>query len=425
MSKFQEYSLSRVVHLSQNKFCGILRDRLLQDDMRVQSEEESESNNFSPLLFNHNFVDYEVEKDQGIRVRAVDVENSEVRDIYCKYLIGCEGVGSKIRDSIGGELIGELGISDFINIHFKSKQLGEAIKRKNVHGMLYFIYNTNIATILVNHSTEDGEFVLQTPYFPPIQELSDITDQVARDMVLSSINSDKSVGNPLAFEKEPAEITEIDEILGVGHWTMSACTSDVMGDHRKNVYIAGDAAHSVPPAGGYGMNAGISDAHNLAYKIADAELNSNTDGLRFYDKERRFINTLTGRFASINFQKGEAIVNKLNVDIESFKSFSKTFYNTVPSFISSTLGKAAVNIAQSTALNFSMQSHLIKEKKAYLSDIENGISLLYPNLEYSYSYPMNEAHAEEITQFLEQNYDSRDYIPVNSVGSLLPLFKFW
>jgi 2-polyprenyl-6-methoxyphenol hydroxylase-like FAD-dependent oxidoreductase len=35
-----------------------------------------------------------------------------------------------------------------------------------------------------------------------------------------------------------------------------------------NVFLAGDAAHQFPPAGGFGMNTGIQDAHNLAWKLA-------------------------------------------------------------------------------------------------------------------------------------------------------------
>ena len=34
------------------------------------------------------------------------------------------------------------------------------------------------------------------------------------------------------------------------------------------VLLAGDAAHRFPPAGGFGMNTGIQDAHNLAWKLA-------------------------------------------------------------------------------------------------------------------------------------------------------------
>ena len=317
----------------------------------------------SPLLFNHNFVNFDyTEGKYPLKVQAVDMENNLVRKINCKYLIGCEGVHSRIRESIGGELIGDLGISDFINIHFRSQQLGEEIKKKNVHAMLYFIYNTKIATILVNHSTETGEFVLQTPYFPPIQELSDVNSEEAKNMVLSSINSDKTTGNFLFSEKEIPEITEIDEILGVGHWTMSACASDVMGDHHRNIYIAGDSAHSVPPAGGYGMNAGLGDAHNLAFKIADAELNNNTKGLKFYSKERGFMNRLTAKYAKQNFKKGESIVNKLNVDLRTFKSFSNNLHNVLPGFLSSIFSKGAVNIAKNIALQLSMNSYLLQQK---------------------------------------------------------------
>jgi hypothetical protein len=34
-----------------------------------------------------------------------------------------------------------------------------------------------------------------------------------------------------------------------------------------NAFLAGDAAHRFPPAGGFGMNTGIQDAHNLAWKL--------------------------------------------------------------------------------------------------------------------------------------------------------------
>jgi FAD binding domain len=37
---------------------------------------------------------------------------------------------------------------------------------------------------------------------------------------------------------------------------------------QGDVFLAGDAAHRFPPAGGFGMNTGIQDAHNLAWKLA-------------------------------------------------------------------------------------------------------------------------------------------------------------
>ena len=59
----------------------------------------------------------------------------------------------------------------------------------------------------------------------------------------------------------------------------------------------GDAAHRFPPSGGFGMNSGLQDAHNLAWKIAyavhvssnECENQSMIALLQTYDEERRFI----------------------------------------------------------------------------------------------------------------------------------------
>ena len=59
------------------------------------------------------------------------------------------------------------------------------------------------------------------------------------------------------------------------------------------VFLAGDAAHVVPPNGGYGGNTGIQDAHNLAWKLA--VVLAGTAGpelLQTYD-ERRPVGDLT------------------------------------------------------------------------------------------------------------------------------------
>ncbi|AQA05298.1 pentachlorophenol monooxygenase [Mycobacterium sp. MS1601] len=54
------------------------------------------------------------------------------------------------------------------------------------------------------------------------------------------------------------------------------------------VFVAGDAAHIHPPTGAQGMNTGIQDAHNLAWKLALAVRGQAADGLlATYDAERR------------------------------------------------------------------------------------------------------------------------------------------
>jgi 2-polyprenyl-6-methoxyphenol hydroxylase-like FAD-dependent oxidoreductase len=57
---------------------------------------------------------------------------------------------------------------------------------------------------------------------------------------------------------------------------------------RGRVFVAGDAAHIHPPTGAQGMNTGIQDAHNLAWKLALALSGSAAPGLLdTYDAERR------------------------------------------------------------------------------------------------------------------------------------------
>lgn len=65
---------------------------------------------------------------------------------------------------------------------------------------------------------------------------------------------------------------------------------------RGRILLAGDAAHVNSPAGGQGMNCGIHDAHNLAWKLAQAvRRNGNAPALlRSYEVERReaFVSTV-------------------------------------------------------------------------------------------------------------------------------------
>jgi 2-polyprenyl-6-methoxyphenol hydroxylase-like FAD-dependent oxidoreductase len=76
------------------------------------------------------------------------------------------------------------------------------------------------------------------------------------------------------------------EILGVDPWVAAA---EVAEHYRVGrVFLAGDAAHLMPPTGGFGLNTGVQDAHNLAWKLA-AVLNGQAapELLDSYEAERR------------------------------------------------------------------------------------------------------------------------------------------
>jgi hypothetical protein len=95
------------------------------------------------------------------------------------------------------------------------------------------------------------------------------------------------------------------EIITTGRWELSALIADTFSSGR--VFLAGDAAHTLPPArGGYGANTGIEDAYNLAWKLQSV-LSGKSEPrlLDTYDAERRPIAWLRHRqiFARPDYAK--------------------------------------------------------------------------------------------------------------------------
>ena len=75
-------------------------------------------------------------------------------------------------------------------------------------------------------------------------------------------------------------------IENVMHWDASADTAERF--QKGRVFLVGDAAHVMPPSGGFGGNTGVQDAHNLAWKLALVLKGlAGPDLLATYDLERR------------------------------------------------------------------------------------------------------------------------------------------
>ena len=92
----------------------------------------------------------------------VNIErNGDSDAITCRYLVGADGVKSTVRKQLGYEMIGESGLQDFVNIYFKSPDIGALMQKHNELGMLYFCYSDELISVLVCHDIAAGEFVLQ------------------------------------------------------------------------------------------------------------------------------------------------------------------------------------------------------------------------------------------------------------------------
>ncbi len=110
--------------------------------------------------------------------------------------------------------------------------------------MLHFIYSKKIIGILVNHSIDNtGTFVLQIPNYQPIVDLLEVYS--SRELVQMMFQ-----------EKRGWNLGDLN-VLHVGKWKLQGILADQM--YKNGIFLAGDAAHAYPPAGGFGMNSGFQD----------------------------------------------------------------------------------------------------------------------------------------------------------------------
>src|SRR5262249_36632302 len=116
----------------------------------------------------------------------------------------------------------------------------------------------------------DSTWVYMHPWDPDRESMQDYSVEKCAEIVRRAMGTD---AYPFA-------------IRTIRGWTMTAQVAERYRERR--IFLVGDAAHRFPPTGGLGLNTGVQDAHNLAWKIAAVEAGWATDALLdTYDVERR------------------------------------------------------------------------------------------------------------------------------------------
>jgi 2-polyprenyl-6-methoxyphenol hydroxylase-like FAD-dependent oxidoreductase len=184
------------------------------------------------------------------------------RDLDAEFVVGCDGASSFVRDALG----------------------------LSFEGITY-----SVRPMLADVRIEDERDELQWP------RTSNGSDGLTAGIRLSPglwrlIRLERSEPRH-GEEVGDAEIrARVEEVLGTGPFDVVWASRFRI--HRRasarfrvgRVLLAGDAAHVHSPAGGLGMNGGIQDAHNLAWKLAYALEGADTDRLLdSYEVERRAV----------------------------------------------------------------------------------------------------------------------------------------
>jgi 2-polyprenyl-6-methoxyphenol hydroxylase-like FAD-dependent oxidoreductase len=204
--------------------------------------------------------------------------NQENIEIFCKFLVGCDGGRSMVRKKIGATLSGDSVLQHVQSSFIRAPALLGMLKAQGgTPAWGSFALNPRQAGNV--YAIDGAETWLVHVYLN-----AGVTD-------FEAVDRDRAIRTVLGVD----EIFEY-ELLNKEDWIGRRLMADRARDNR--VFICGDACHLWVPYAGYGMNAGIADAANLAWTLA-AHLQgwAGADMLTAYEAERLPITDQASHFA--------------------------------------------------------------------------------------------------------------------------------
>jgi 2-polyprenyl-6-methoxyphenol hydroxylase-like FAD-dependent oxidoreductase len=164
------------------------------------------------------------------------------------------------------------------------------------------------------------------------------------------------------FEQQSYERTQLQAFFNQPDWISSFRVRQriVNKCRTERVFVAGDALASHSPVGGQGMNTGLQDAYNLAWKLALVIQNqASSNLLDSYQAEREPISKSLLTFTELA-TRGVILSNPVLKQIRRYLASFLTSFSSVQQFIANTLSELNINYAHSPIVsedkNFSLTS---------------------------------------------------------------------
>jgi 2,4-dichlorophenol 6-monooxygenase len=192
-----------------------------------------------------------VQDAEGVTVSLRDRLNGIDYEQRVRYLVGADGARSRVMDSAGLTVEGQLGRAGHVYAQFRGDLSQYVAHRPSI---LNFIVNPEVAV------GEIGFGLLRAvkPWDTWIAgwgfDMTKGDPDVSRETALARIRA--YVGDP---DFEP-------EITSIAPWYVNEASAAVYSNGR--IFCGGDATHRHPPSSGLGSNTCIQDAFNLAWKLA-------------------------------------------------------------------------------------------------------------------------------------------------------------
>lgn len=222
-----------------------------------------------------------------------DAASGEVYAVRSQWLLAADGASSSVRRGAGIAMAGDTNLAHMVTVNFEA-DLRPLVK--DSPSILFWTLSAKApGTFIVHDAARYAVFM--TPYFPPHEQPADFP--VAR--------CERMLRAALGTADVPFRVTSL------SHWTMQAHVADRYRQGRT--LLVGDAAHRFPPTGGLGLNTGIADAHNLAWKLALVMQGRADEGLiDTYGAERRPVAVANCEASVKNFHKMREVTAAMGID---------------------------------------------------------------------------------------------------------------
>jgi 2-polyprenyl-6-methoxyphenol hydroxylase-like FAD-dependent oxidoreductase len=200
------------------------------------------------------------------------------RTVHARYLVAADGAHSPIRERLGIRQLGHGSFSDSITIYFRA-DVRDLMGERNLS--VIYVFGPRLQGFFRFSIDLQAGFLVVN---------STIDDAGARSV---RIGEDMSTSTCIRYVREALGDADIDvEIENVQRWSASAEYAEQLRADR--VLLAGDAAHVMPPTGGFGGNTGVQDAYDLAWKLAHVlDGRAGDELLQTYHDERQPVAAFT------------------------------------------------------------------------------------------------------------------------------------
>ena len=218
----------------------------LEPILRARAEQAGAS-----VIEGHEVIGIDQDAD-GVTATIRDVASGDEQRIRAKYLVGTDGAHSKVRDLLGIEFDGRGVFSNAITIYFHAP-LAQHVVGKALS--VIYVKNAELSGFFrMDKDGNSGFLVVNTVGDTSRPEAASPANDVRQERLIELVQLGAGVPDlPVTID-------------GFARWR---ATSDVARRYQDGrVFLAGDAAHLMPPNGGFGGNTGIHDGHNLAWKLA-------------------------------------------------------------------------------------------------------------------------------------------------------------